>query len=318
VRLLIARGADLEAEAWGKARDRLGGWRPLHLAVAEGLDEIARILLDAGADPDAGNSAAGPPLLRALYFPGKEAAARLLIERGADLRATDRDGDTALHVAAESDLPGIARVLLEKGADPAARNRWGYTAIDVALSEGHQDAVEVLLSGGTRSKLCVAAGLQDLGRVTELLDGGESVKSRGNLGETALHWAVRRESIELTKLLIERGAEIDAVDDRGETPLWWACDDISEDMAALLVAWGADPNAKDKEGRAPLHSLLERGGRELVRILVESGADLNLKDAKGLTPLQQVLLEDGTKTYYGEEGYYGKIADLMRRHGGEE
>jgi len=98
------------------------GWTPLHLAATP---EIAGMLLDAGADIQARNrhKFAGPgnsPLHGATYL-NRQDVVRVLLERGADPNARDNAGLTALHLAAGNGWVDCARALLEAGADANAR-----------------------------------------------------------------------------------------------------------------------------------------------------------------------------------------------------
>lgn len=76
-------------------------------------------------DPFGGSS----PLITAAVF-GKPDMARVLIEAGADINFINNDGSTALHTAAFFCRPEILRMLLDKGADKTIRNKYGATAYE--------------------------------------------------------------------------------------------------------------------------------------------------------------------------------------------
>jgi uncharacterized protein len=76
-------------------------------------------------DPFGGSS----PLITAAVF-GKPEMARVLIEAGADINFTNNDGSTPLHTAAFFCRPEIVRMLLDKGADKTVRNKYGATAYE--------------------------------------------------------------------------------------------------------------------------------------------------------------------------------------------
>ena len=103
-------------------RDGQGGWTPLHLAVAEGQEEIVRLLVDAGADLAPRTDINRTPLHVALQF--RPAIAPVLREIGAQSRRAERG------------LPRRrrgARPLLDDGTDPG--DRWaGSTSCPGRLS----------------------------------------------------------------------------------------------------------------------------------------------------------------------------------------
>jgi Ankyrin repeats (many copies) len=58
--------------------------------------------------------------------------ARLLIDRGADLQAQDQQGNTPLHWALEKGRIATARLLVDREADIGIKNNQGMTALQVA------------------------------------------------------------------------------------------------------------------------------------------------------------------------------------------
>jgi hypothetical protein len=55
----------------------------------------------------------------------------LLLDKGASVNATNRDGNTPLHIAAFLCNEEIVRLLLQRGANPSLKNKRGETAVDV-------------------------------------------------------------------------------------------------------------------------------------------------------------------------------------------
>lgn len=70
---------------------------------------------------------------------------RLIAWQEADINAANPTGNTALHIAAEKDLPRVVDVLLENNADIGKVNRQGQTALELALVENHDLVAERLL-----------------------------------------------------------------------------------------------------------------------------------------------------------------------------
>jgi ankyrin repeat protein len=87
-----------------------------HIAAGSNLNE---------KDPMGGSS----PLIVACLF-GKTEMAKALIEAGADLNFRNNDGSTALHTASFFCHPEIVKMLLDKGADKTIKNKYGSTAFE--------------------------------------------------------------------------------------------------------------------------------------------------------------------------------------------
>ena len=82
-------------------------------------------------------------------FRGDTAAVLDLLERGADVNARDRDGDTALMFAAFRGHALIVALLLQYGASVYARARNGWTAKKAAQSGLHQQIADTLARAET-------------------------------------------------------------------------------------------------------------------------------------------------------------------------
>ena len=72
----------------------------------------------------------------------------LLLDKGADVAATNEYGWTALHWAAQEGHKDVVALLLDKGADVAATDEYGWTALHWAAQGGHKDVVALLLDKG--------------------------------------------------------------------------------------------------------------------------------------------------------------------------
>jgi ankyrin repeat protein len=113
--------------------------------------------------------------------------ARLLIEAGADVDAQNKFGITPLASAAGKDRLQVAKLLLENGADPRLRSANGMTALEVATS----DAMRVLLGSPTLEghKAVIAADRSALEAL--LNEGSLKLSDQDSDGDTLLHLAVQ-------------------------------------------------------------------------------------------------------------------------------
>ena len=248
---------------------------PLIEFSATGLEEVAALLLDDGVDVHVRNDS-GRTALHAASSTKQEAAARLLVSRGACVNAVDARSNTPLMAAcSESDAPytpdavdSVARFLLENGAECNFQNNSGDTAL-------HE-----------------AAGSRQSGVVSVLLDHSADINSRNRAHNTALHIACNRtrnmkkiEAEEVVRKLLDRGADYDAPGMGDMTPLATACQVGEESIMKLLLNKGASFTADKAFGRSPLHFAVVRGRESVLRLLLEHGHNLDVLDGYGETPL---------------------------------
>lgn len=119
-------------------------WRDVSEKAAPFLKEILSDLSE-NVDLDARNNHRVTVLMHAVYFDAKEAAERL-IERGANVHATDKKGNSALHFAWGSE--SCCRLLLKNGANVNHQTRHGKTALMFSTDHGCNNVVELLLMSG--------------------------------------------------------------------------------------------------------------------------------------------------------------------------
>jgi hypothetical protein len=113
-------------------------------AVIEGDAARVRELLRKGANVNAkhGDYDSTPLHVAALW--GHAEVARLLLDHGADVNSRSKDGWTPLHYAAAFGYADVARLLLERGADPSIKDDKGRTPLDVARERGYEEVVRVI------------------------------------------------------------------------------------------------------------------------------------------------------------------------------
>lgn len=160
----------------------------LHLAAAGYRVEVVRLLLAAGADPNAAmNHRRSGPLHYAAdgYITGPAWDAkrqvktiRCLLEAGAEVNAQDKNGAAPLHRAVRTRCAAAVQCLLQASADPTLRNKPGSTPFHLA--------VQTTGRGGSGAEQAKAAQ----GQIIEaFLSLGMSTGLKDGKGKSVLDWA---------------------------------------------------------------------------------------------------------------------------------
>ena len=274
------------------ARAEYAYMQPLHYAVRGGQVKMAKLLVEAGADPLAegwsGRLGDDTPLARARDREDHEMVAVLedAIARPRPA-APPRDsqttnewrelenemfkicgrGDVAAAVAMIDAHPGIAQAGLYE-----------------AIHHDHPELAKLLIERGADPTIpwrwaCWYTPLMHALRYAEpryetaqlLLDRGVKPDDTNGLGMAALHILANEGTLEAAAWLLDRGADIHLRDrDYESTPLAWAARAGRADMARFLLSRGAKPNASDDPPWAtPAAWARRRGHHHLLELLTE-------------------------------------------------
>lgn len=259
------------------------GWKPeLHDAAFRNDLETLNKLIIAGADinePFYDNRVCSATPLHYAASNGSYEAAQLLIEHGANVNAITSAGDTPLHIAVgispawtcniRQTQRGdgsykVAQLLIEKGAKPLKTNKYGSLPIYNAIWYGRVDMIELFLKYGIdvnfRSKP----------------DGPNLFMLSSNIA--TYKYINRKDSIEVAKLLLAKGADIDCNLRSGVTALHIACKSGNTEHVKFLIDMGFNINKQDIAGDTPLHYAAKYCYIETLHMLLTLGARVDIKN----------------------------------------
>ena len=225
---------------------------PLSLAIGRGNEELVRVLVDAGADPNVEivpDYEVGSHLAYAVEE-GDVEIVRLLLEAGADPNVVETEGApsyqaTPLARAVHNDRADLARVLVEAGAELGTA---GDAMLAAAIINGRAPMVSILVEAGA------------------------DVDGRDAKGRPMLYRAFLGGNANMVGILVEAGANVNATDADGEHILFDAILHGSAEIVEILVEAGADVNVKNQYGDSALDKAKLFSNDEMIRILVNAGA----------------------------------------------
>ena len=237
--------------------------------------------------------------------------ARLLIEAGADLEVTTEVGFTPLHRAVANERSELREYFLDIGAGVNTELDDGWTPLLSAIDLGDADAVKSLLAEDADARL-MFSGLcplhyaaqrdpdgdrgSDADIVRMLAETDVRIDCQGSDKETALYIATQNDRMEVMKALLEAGANTELLTDTWWSPLGLAIYQGDIEEVELLLAHGADLQGSSVDGWRAMHhtvNRLDQGNRDndsaIADLLLEAGASVNDRTVRGKTVLHQAV-----------------------------
>ena len=156
----------------------------LMIASAKGNTDIIKVLLTAGADPNITDADGNACLHNSIYGNWEREVLQTIIDHGAHVNITNKEGHTALMIASrKGNIDGI-KVLLEAGTDPSITDAHGNTCLHFTDFQGC--SMEVLET---------------------LIDYGVDVNTTNKYHETAIMHAYKEGNVDAVNVLLNAGSD---------------------------------------------------------------------------------------------------------------
>ncbi|KAL8797234.1 MAG: hypothetical protein Q9195_000701, partial [Heterodermia aff. obscurata] len=185
---------------------------------------------------------------------GNDGIVNLLLDHGANAKAIDRDGQIALHIAANTRCVFIIETLLQHvafnghvmvvasllkfDANMLIKNAWGATVLQYVVLHGHTQVVKLLASGNDVN------AVSQHGMTMFHFNESDSNYMVALNRESALHLAIKygHEAEKIVKILFTHDSNFNAVDRDGKTALHLVVEYDGEEVTEIVLAHGSDVN----------------------------------------------------------------------------
>lgn len=159
----------------------------------------------------------------------------------------------------------------------------------ISRSQDASRLVNLLSPEDRRTALFLAsqmkASQKSLEMAKMLMDKGANVNHSDSYGQTPLFFAAAEGNLELVSLLIEKGAKVNDEDGFKQTALFYASREGHIEVVKEMIAKGAEVDHLDQIKETPLFYAASRGKRDMCELLVQNGANVNAVDDKKQTAM---------------------------------
>ncbi len=253
--------------------------------------------------------------IQQMILAGKSSEAKELFQAKIDINSIDKDGNTALHAAAQINDSELVTFLIYKGANTELKNHQGDTALHLAIKNKGKESSKILAAANStlfardgQNKTALEIALSNGQEFYDVVITTKTGQMRDVNGRSIIHYIVDWENTSALDYAIQKKIPISVEDNKGVSPLALAYSKNNSlesiKIAASLIMANAsplrgyfsyfedsvktrNPNLRFDDGQTPLHFASIFGHTAIAQYLLERGAQTKVKDILGSSPLHE-------------------------------
>lgn len=241
---------------------------------------------------------------------------KALATLGANLDSKNKDGMSALHLAAREKEHEFMKYLISRGADINSLNKKGITPLLTAITYSNKEAAHLLVKAGADvniksqdrgvTALFYAIYSKNYDILDLLLQHGADVNAKDEFETPILHYSAKH-PLHVTESLVKSGADVHMRDIDLSTTLQAAATAQNKDLVEYYIQKGVDPKNIDLSGNTVLLDAVSTWNIDIIKIILKTDVDININNENGFTALDLAKLRDKDD-----------IVKLLKQHGAKQ
>ena len=313
IQLLSCEGCDLNVQ-------NKDGDTPLHHAVRQNkVAIIPQLLSQQQCNINIQNKVGDTPLHIAATIGQHDATVQLLLRKECSLNVQNKDGDTPLHHAVrQNNTAEVSQLLAHQQCNSKVKNINGDTPLHIACYRRTLPIIRHLLERRCSTSIPNKKG--ETAQIIPLNEDGDHVllsyekcdlNIRNGEGDTPLHNACYRKSLDIIRFLLKRRCSTNIPNKKGETSQEIPLNEDGDTLLHIACQWGdvdivrylitderCDPNIQSYTSEnTPLHIAVKHKQSDLTaQLLSYKECDPSIQNKCGDTPLHTAIRQNQTTT----------------------
>nr|XP_042907959.1 uncharacterized protein LOC107440000 [Parasteatoda tepidariorum] len=258
------------------------GSKPVHVAVQAGHLHIVKHFLQCDEKLLTERGCSNNTLLHYAAQAGETEIAKYLIEKGADVNESGDDGVRPIHLASKFGFEEVLKVLLNNGAIYDC-NLDAFPMTPLLFT--HKEGVRKILM--LTKEIFDSVKSNNVTKVKSLIDKGACINAKDSGNATLLHYAAWKGLVDIIQILLQNKANPNIVGKNNSTPLHYASKSGNIKVVKILLENGATYNAMSTAGKTPLDLASSKDIIDLLKLIDTSFKNVQNRNTQVLGVLEK-------------------------------